>query len=393
MDITDASAVPPVVPTPTTQVDDGASSSQPASSSAPPDEVPPDPQVNEHPHEVSNVSDLHIVREVVLGPDDCPSVLSDDSSVPDDDSDASSIASSAAAMEDVEPELPPPAEDHSVQQLAIHTDAVFAVCVNAAVPEILATGGGDDVGYLWRVGQPTPLCKLEGHADTISALGFSADGTLLASAGLDGTVRVWSAESGALVAALEGPSQGVTWLCWHTRGQVLLAGSEDATAWMWKLPEGNVMQIFSAHSANVSYGAFINNGRAVLTASEDGTVRVWNPRTGTVDFCLQAGALGQETRPVTSLAAHPSQPVFMFGIDDGGLKVSRLHPLERPLPPPCPPPCPARQPARLSSARPPGPRARAPVLVSSRLRACVYACVCALACLVAKHRRRAARAC
>ena len=37
----------------------------------------------------------------------------------------------------------------------------------------------------------------EGHADSVSALGFSADGTLLASAGLDGTVRVWSATDGS----------------------------------------------------------------------------------------------------------------------------------------------------------------------------------------------------
>ena len=94
---------------------------------------------------------------------------------------------------------------------------------------------------------------------------------------------------------------------------------------MWKLPEGNVMQIFSAHSAAVSYGAFINNGRAVLTASEDGTVRVWNPRTGTVDVCLQAGASAQEPRPVTCLAAHPSQPVFLFGMDDGNVKLAHAE--------------------------------------------------------------------
>ena len=65
-----------------------------------------------------------MVKEIVLGPEDAPSDLSDDESVPDDDSDASSIASSAVEMEDAEPELPPPAEDHSVQQLGAHTDAV-----------------------------------------------------------------------------------------------------------------------------------------------------------------------------------------------------------------------------------------------------------------------------
>jgi ribosome assembly protein SQT1 len=83
---------------------------------------------------------------------------------------------------------------------------------------------------------------------------------------------------------------------------------------MWKLPEGTVMQIFSAHSASVSYGTFCSQGRAVVTASEDGTVRVWNPRAGTVDHCIYAaGSAHDEPVPVTSLAAHPSQPVFIFG--------------------------------------------------------------------------------
>lgn len=244
----------------------------------------------------------------------------------DDDSDASSVASSAVAMEDAEPEpLAPPEEDHSVQQLSAHTEPVFAVAVNAAHPELLATGGGDDVAHLWRTGQPAPLCQLTGHTDSISALAFSADGTMLASAGLDGTVRVWNAQNGALVVALEGPSQGVTWLSWHTRGAVLLAGSEDATSWMWKLPEGNVMQIFSAHSAAVSYGAFVNAGRAVVTASEDGTVRVWNPRTGTVDHCLHAAPAAQEPRAITCLATHDQQPVFLFGTDDGSLKLAHAE--------------------------------------------------------------------
>lgn len=306
-------------------ITDGASSLAGSSSGPGPETAQPEaPNEPSESNEVSVYEDLHIVREIVLE-GDRPADLSDDDSAigVDDDSDASSVASSAVAMEDAEPEpLEPPAEDHSVQRLEAHKEPVFAVAVCAARPEIFATGGGDDVAHLWRVGEAAPSCRFEGHADSISSLGFSADGTMLATAGLDGTVRVWSADgTGQLIAALEGPSQGVTWLAWHTRGAVLLAGSEDATAWMWKLPEGNVMQIFSAHSAAVTYGAFVNNGRNVVTASEDGTVRVWNPRTGTVDYCLHAGLRAEEPRPVTCLAAHNSQPVFMFGTDEGGLKV------------------------------------------------------------------------
>ena len=241
--------------------------------------------------EVSTLDDLMIdeSRDFILGGDDDVPPEDDASEMGSEmlDDDASEMGDEAGA--EARPALEPPAEDHSAQQLSVHTEPVFSVAVNSAHPGQFATGGGDDTAYLWRLGEAEPACKLDGHTDTISCMAFNSDGSLLATGGLEGAVRVWRAETGALVTALEGPSQGINWLCWHARGAVLLAGSEDATSWMWKLPEGSVMQIFSAHSASVSYGTFANNGRCVVTASEDGTVRVWNPRTGTVDLCLSAG--------------------------------------------------------------------------------------------------------
>ena len=317
-----SSATAAAGPSQPTDVSDASSSEAGAASSSVPIAENPPPAAlgryeTEEANEASMVDDLHVTQSIELGPEDVPDHLSDESSLPDD---SSSVASEA--MDDALPEPEPPAEDHSVQQLTTHTEPVFAVAVNATHPEIFATGGGDDVAYLWRVGQPTPVIKLEGHTDTVSSLAFSSDGTLLATAGLDGQVRVWEAATGRLVVALEGATQGINWICWHARGAVLLAGSEDATAWMWKLPEGTVMQIFSAHSASVAYGGFVNSGRSVLTGSEDGTVRVWNPRTGTVDHCLHTTSTHHEPRPVTALAGHPSQPVFLYGTDEGGLKLA-----------------------------------------------------------------------
>lgn len=271
--------------------------------------------------EPDHVDHLHVTESYILDENDPqPSDLSeaDDADYLDD---GDSELGDGELMDAVATEpLEPPDEDHSVAQLTAHTEPVFAVAINTAQPEMFASGGGDDVAYLWRLGQAEPACKLLGHTDTVGAMGFSADGALLATGGLDGSVRVWHAATGALAAELEGPTQGINWLAWHGRGQVLLAGSEDATTWMWKLPEGSVMQIFSAHSASVSYGCFCQ-GRSVVTASEDGTVRVWNPRAGTVDHCIYAAGNPQdEALPVTCLAPHPAQPIFMFGAA-GALKV------------------------------------------------------------------------
>ena len=272
--------------------------------------------------EVAMISDVHVASEIILDENDPPPETDDDGG--DFDDGASSYAGDAMDEQDELVAFDPPAEDHSVQQLTAHTEPVFAVTINAARPEMIATGGGDDTAFLWRAGEAVPAHRLEGHTDTVSSIGFSADGTLLATAGLDGTIRVWDAATGALVIALEGPTQGINWICWHHRGSVLLAGSEDATAWMWKLPEGTVMQIFSAHSSSVAYGCFANNGRAVVTASDDGTVRVWNPKAGTVDHCLHAGAMNDPI-PISCLGCHPVHPVVLFGAVDGRLKLAHIE--------------------------------------------------------------------
>ena len=268
--------------------------------------------------EVAMIDDLGDLKEEIILDENDPQPETDD-----EDEDGSYVDDDDAMSEQGEEPVPlePPAEDQSVQQLTAHTEAVFAVSVNAARPEIIATGGGDDTAYLWRAGEAVPVARLEGHTDTVGSVAFSADGSMLATAALDGTVRVWDSETGALVIALDGPTQGINWVAWHNRGAVLLAGSEDATAWMWKLPEGTVMQIFSAHSSSVAYGCFANNGRSVITASDDGTVRVWNPKAGTVDHCIHAGSVA-EPMPVSCLCSHPTHPVFLFGAVDGRLKLA-----------------------------------------------------------------------
>ncbi|EOD28621.1 hypothetical protein EMIHUDRAFT_418542 [Emiliania huxleyi CCMP1516] len=248
-------------------------------------------------NEVAMLDDLQVTEEIDLGPDDVPP--------PDDESELGD------------------GSDLSVQCLRAHTSAVFAVAVNPAQPHVFATGGGDDVAHLWRLGSEAPVAALRGHTDSVSSVGFSADGSYLATGGLDGAVRVWAAD-GSLVVLLEGPTQGINWVCWHARGHVLLAGSEDATAWMWKVPEGAVMQIFSAHSASVSYGGFANGGRSVITASEDGTIRLWNPRAGTVEHCTHASP-PHEPEAVTCLAPHPSQAVYLFGVESGAVKIAHAE--------------------------------------------------------------------
>ena len=81
-------------------------------------------------------------------------------------------------------------EDNSIQQFPTHRKSVFAVAVHPTLP-IAASGGEDDMGYLWNITDGEQIARLSGHTDSVSSTAFSADGTMIVTGGMDGKVRVW----------------------------------------------------------------------------------------------------------------------------------------------------------------------------------------------------------
>jgi ribosome assembly protein SQT1 len=80
--------------------------------------------------------------------------------------------------------------DTSIQRFTNHTNSVFAVTVHPST-KIAASGGEDDLGYIWDYSTGEELVKLTGHTDSVTSVGFSHDGEIVASGGMDGKVRVW----------------------------------------------------------------------------------------------------------------------------------------------------------------------------------------------------------
>ncbi|CAN1199847.1 Uncharacterized WD repeat-containing protein C25H1.08c [Linum perenne] len=95
-------------------------------------------------------------------------------------------------------------EDDSMHTFTGHTSELYAVACSPTDPLLVATGGGDDRGFLWKLGQGDWAAEFGGHTDSVTSLAFSSDGQLLASGGLDSVVKVWYA-SGELKNTLEGP--------------------------------------------------------------------------------------------------------------------------------------------------------------------------------------------
>lgn len=210
---------------------------------------------------------------------------------------------------------------------AAHKESVLSVAVCPVRPELVCTGGQDDVAVLWELQREASgltyreFRRLEGHTDSVIQVAFSNDGQYVATASYDATVKIWQATSGELVHSLEGPSSEVEWCLWHPKGHAILAGSLDTMAWMWWAPTGKMMQIFAGHAAAVSCGCWPLGGKLIATGSEDHGVIVWNPRGGSPQQHFRDLFDGG----VLSICAHAESPIVVAGSENAVVAVLQIE--------------------------------------------------------------------
>ncbi|KAH0544585.1 hypothetical protein FGG08_001234 [Glutinoglossum americanum] len=203
-------------------------------------------------------------------------------------------------------------ENDSVAHFDLHKDSIFCIAQHPTRPEIVATGGGDDVGYIFDAApqqpvlppsyqsspQPTerksipPLFKITGHTDSLNALTFTLPhGEYLLSAGLDGRLRAHKDTSSSstgrswefLAEAQE--VEEINWLkpCLHPNHPNTVAlGANDGSVWVYTVSAEDaaspltIVQAFYLHTGSCTAGAWTPDGKLLATVSEDSSMYVWD---------------------------------------------------------------------------------------------------------------------
>ncbi|KIJ62817.1 hypothetical protein HYDPIDRAFT_113924 [Hydnomerulius pinastri MD-312] len=218
--------------------------------------------------------------------------------------------------------------NNSLQHFPNHNGSVFAISCHPSEP-LAASGGEDDLGYIWDITDGEVIVKLTGHTDSVSSTAFSSDGKMIATGGMDGKVRIWrrvgteNYRTWEFLTELQGPDE-VMWLRWHPKGTVLLAGSNDTTAWLWQLPSGNTMQVFAGHTGPVQCGEFTPDGKRIVTACADGTLIYWDPRSPNPIFKLTPQDARFDLEGITSLAVNASSTLAVVGGASGSVRIVSL---------------------------------------------------------------------
>ena len=196
----------------------------------------------------------------------------------------------------------------------------------------LATIMNDNSIHLWDLtvadlgAQSTAL---PGHADQVSSVSYSPDGTQIVTAGADGTVRIWDARSGQELRRLTDHTGPVTSAAFSPDGtQIVTAGCGKieegsctaGSARIWDAITGTELVRLVGHEDSILQATWSRYESTMLTTSIDGTVRTWDAVTGEEVSKLLLDLNG--ATPVLS----PDQRWLAAGLGDGTVLLWQLVP-------------------------------------------------------------------
>ena len=159
-----------------------------------------------------------------------------------------------------------------------HSDYIKALAFspNSA---LIASASNDHTIRVWDVVSGIEMLTLN-HDNWVSAVVFSADGTLIVAGGMQGfggVVRVWDAAAGEATAELV-HSGYVSSVAISPDGTLIAVGCDnEEPVYRWTL-DGSWQETapLSGHTGGIQAVTFSPNGALLASASQDGTVRVWD---------------------------------------------------------------------------------------------------------------------
>lgn len=167
-------------------------------------------------------------------------------------------------------------EDVSIERISKHTGAVF--CIDS-YKSYLATGGEDDLAYVFRYDQTGKkldcLIETEKFKDSVTNVKFSFDGKYVAMADMSGTIRVYTVDTKELHWSHDVESD-TEQLAWHPSCNVLFCSTSDGYFYMFKLSTNEIKMMYAGDNASLSCFRILKDGLRAVCCYNNGTVRFWD---------------------------------------------------------------------------------------------------------------------
>src|SRR5258706_537205 len=215
-----------------------------------------------------------------------------------------------------------------------HAQFISSVCYSPDGTRVVS-GSEDKTIRIWDAESGTVLgLPLMGHTDLVRSVAYSPDGRRIISGSEDYTIRIWDAETGTAVGnPLEGHAGAVNSIAYSPDGRHIISGSYDSTIRIWDADNGTAVgSPLEGHADWVHSVAYSPDGRHITSASDDHTIRIWDAENGTAVGSPLVGHAG----PVCSVAYSPDRQRIASGSSDNTNRV--WDPFQYvPFPPSCDP--------------------------------------------------------
>ncbi|HXP19867.1 MAG TPA: hypothetical protein VN840_09510, partial [Streptosporangiaceae bacterium] len=146
----------------------------------------------------------------------------------------------------------------------------------------LATGDYAGDIYLWNIATQSPVGPLVMPGSVynpVTALAFSADGSLLASADKDGSTYLWNVATQSHQPIY---TSAIVWSLTFSPAGTLAMAAGNGHAYLWRVSAGSLTAVVTGtltdpHSgtAGVDTAAFSNDGSWLATGDSNGSTYLW----------------------------------------------------------------------------------------------------------------------
>ncbi|KAK3048445.1 60S ribosomal subunit assembly or modification protein [Extremus antarcticus] len=208
-----------------------------------------------------------------------------------------------------------------------HKDSIFCIAQHPTRPELVATGAGDDIAYLWDCTPPDGpllprsyetnpqpkereglgvLARLEGQDESVNAIAFTFP---------KGEYVVTDPTPSTLVGSAKEVEE-INWILpspHKDHRNTIAFGANDGSVWVYSIDASDaaapltIVQTFFLHQSSCTAGAWTPDGKLLATVSEDSSLYVW-------DVFGDAAAAGIS-------GASGGQAVVALGAEDERFKV------------------------------------------------------------------------
>ncbi|MBP3557016.1 MAG: protein kinase [Thermoguttaceae bacterium] len=175
------------------------------------------------------------------------------------------------------------------------------------------------------------LLELEGHVDWIRALALSPNDRYLASGGWDQVVYLWDLTSGRRLRSLPERVKGVSQLEFAPDGRTLATATEFGGVTLWDAAANEAVFRVQVGSGTARSFRFSRDGRYFATACDDGVVRIWTGRRETplreiADFPASIAAVDLSCDSRLLAAGCDNGKIYVVDLTDATGKTRRVLP-------------------------------------------------------------------